>query len=720
MSDGTAAGTLRVTDTETPNSSNPSNFLSADKVETPPAGLADAGIIGGYVNAAHDTTAQVLTGTAAKGVTVAIFDGATELGTTTADPSTGAWSFTLGKLADGTHSLAASAIDAAGNAGSPSGTLAFIVDTQAPAAPAGLADAAISGGHVAASANTASQQLTGTTEAGATVAIYDGAKKLGSVAADATTGVWSYTLGKLSAGAHSLTATATDLAGNTGTASTALTFAVDPSTGPAVPSGLTDTAIVGGYVNKAGDTASQLLTGVADAGVTITVYDKTTKLGTTTADATTGDWSYTLGQLKAGAHSLTAKASDAGGHVSPASAALAFTVDTAAPAPPSTLADASIVKSYVNAASDTAGQLLTGKAASGATVTIYDGGTQLGTATASSTGVWSYTLGHLSEGSHSLTATATDAAGNTGVSSKALAFKVDTAAPSAPAGLGDAGIVGGYVNAAHDTTGQKLTGTAEAGATVTVYDGATKLGAAVASSTGAWSYALGKLLDGAHSLTATATDAAGNLGPSGAALSFTVDTQIPSANVANVIVGPPSTTLSLSGMSEPGASVSVAEGATKLGSAIADADGAWSVTLSGLANKLHKFTVSASDAAGNKATAAAAFYDPASNVAITGTTAGDLLIGRPGDTLTGGAGADRFVFGSSPGQETITDFTPSSISATSDVLQIDHTLSPSFTDLMSHATQAGADVSISLPSGSGLLLQNVQLLSLHAGDFVFV
>ncbi len=62
-----------------------------------------------------------------------------------------------------------------------------------------------------------------------------------------------------------------------------------------------------------------------------------------------------------------------------------------------------------------------------------------------------------------------------------------------------------------------LTGTAEAGATVKVYDGATLLGSAVATAAGAWSFTTGTLNDGAHNLTATATDVAGNTGPASSA-----------------------------------------------------------------------------------------------------------------------------------------------------------------------------------------------------------
>ena len=63
-----------------------------------------------------------------------------------------------------------------------------------------------------------------------------------------------------------------------------------------------------------------------------------------------------------------------------------------------------------------------------------------------------------------------------------------------------------------------LTGSAEANATVKVYDGATLLGSATADGSGNWSYTTAALTNGAHSLTATATDVAGNTSAASAAL----------------------------------------------------------------------------------------------------------------------------------------------------------------------------------------------------------
>ena len=75
---------------------------------------------------------------------------------------------------------------------------------------------------------------------------------------------------------------------------------------------------------------------------------------------------------------------------------------------------------------------LSGTAEAGTTVTIYSGDTALGQATADAGGAYTVTVSTLVDGSHSLTAKATDASGNTGAASAALAIEVDTAAPPVP------------------------------------------------------------------------------------------------------------------------------------------------------------------------------------------------------------------------------------------------------------------------------------------------
>jgi hypothetical protein len=296
---------------------------------------------------------------------------------------------------------------------------------------------------------------------------------------------------------------------------------------PGAPAALGLSSIANGFVNAAHDGAGQALTGTAQAGASVTVYDGALAIGSpVTADAN-GAWSVTLGVLADGAHSLTAIASGAGGS-SPSSAPLAFTVDTQAPAAPTGLADKSVVNGYVSQVADSASQTLTGTAEAGATVTVSDGAVALGTTMADATGKWTYVLGALADGGHSLTASAADAAGNAGPASAALSFVVDTVAPI-PA-VSDIVQSGGYA---------VISGRAEAGSLVSVFDNGRALGSATANASGSWSLNASLTGAGVHSLTETAMDAAGNAGSSqGAALYSTKSNQtLTGGSGADVLVG---------------------------------------------------------------------------------------------------------------------------------------------------------------------------------------
>ena len=120
----------------------------------------------------------------------------------------------------------------------------------------------------------------------------------------------------------------------------------------------------------------------------------------------------------------------------------------------------------------------------------------------------------LSEGSHSVTATAADAAGNS-ITSTQTNFAVDTTAPSSVtiAVMDDVAPVTGIVanNGSTDDTMPTFNGTTEAGATVTIADGETVLGTTTADANGHYTFTPDTPLSvGSHSVNATATDAAGN------------------------------------------------------------------------------------------------------------------------------------------------------------------------------------------------------------------
>ncbi|PJE53347.1 DUF4347 domain-containing protein, partial [Marinomonas sp. BSi20584] len=112
------------------------------------------------------------------------------------------------------------------------------------------------------------------------------------------------------------------------------------------------------------------------------------------------------------------------------------------------------------------------------------------------------------------------------------AIVIDTTAPSATstpdlATVSDTG-VSSTDNITNDNT-PTVTGTAEANATVTLYDtdGTTSLGSATADGSGNWTITSSALSAGAHTLTTKATDAAGNVSVASSGLTITIDTAGP-------------------------------------------------------------------------------------------------------------------------------------------------------------------------------------------------
>ena len=157
---------------------------------------------------------------------------------------------------------------------------------------------------------------------------------------------------------------------------------------------------------------------------------------------------------------------------------MSVTVDTAAPAAPSITSFTTDSGTVGDGITNDNTLTLTGTAEANTTVKVFDGATLLGSVVANGSGAWSYTTAALANGAHSLTATATDAAGNTGAASAALSVTIDTVAPAAPSITSfttDSGTVGDGITNDNTLT---LTGTAEANTTVKVFDGATLLGSA--------------------------------------------------------------------------------------------------------------------------------------------------------------------------------------------------------------------------------------------------
>src|ERR1019366_4849028 len=275
---------------------------------------------------------------------------------------------------------------------------------------------------------------------------------------------------------------------------------------------------------------------------------------------------------------------------------------------------------------------LMGTAVANSTVNLYDGATLLGTTLASGSGAWSYTTVALADGSHSLTATDT-VAGLTSAASSILAVTIDTTAPVVPTIASfstDSGTVGDHIT--NDNT-PMLTGTAEANSTVNIYDGATLLGSATANASGAWTYTTAALTDGAHNLTTTDSDAAGNTSAASSALDVTVDSSQSAIAIAtnNYILGLRGSAL-LAGTSEANSSISIHDGNTGalLGQTTASSTGVWSATMGNISNSVHSLALTTTDAAGHTGSANVV-YGTTGNDTITSSAANETLFGNGGN-----------------------------------------------------------------------------------------
>lgn len=189
-----------------------------------------------------------------------------------------------------------------------------------------------------------------------------------------------------------------------------------------------------------------------------------------------------------------------------------------------------------------------------------------------------------------------------------------------------------------------ITGDGVAGDSVTLFDGKAVVGTGVVDGAGHWSITAATLAEGPNSLTATQSDAQGNVSAASAALVVTLDTTPPAvtaalaadtgASASDRVTSNPA----LGGVAPAGSAVTVSNGATKLGTVTAGADGAWSFTPAGLADGAYALTVAAADAAGNVGQAVLSFTldraPPAPPGAPQVTTGAIFGAAAPNSTVT--------------------------------------------------------------------------------------
>ncbi|HIV76794.1 MAG TPA: hypothetical protein H9899_04650, partial [Candidatus Sphingomonas excrementigallinarum] len=397
--------------------------------------------------------------------------------------------------------------------------------------------------------------VSGTGEVGATVRVLAANGATLGTAIVAANGAYAVTLTTPQVNGQPLTVVQSDAAGNPSPASPVI---APDLTAPLAPVG-----------TVSGDGTS--LTGTGEAGATVTIRGPGgVVLGTAVVDAN-GNFSAPLTPAQANGQIVTLSQADAAGNISPV-------VQVAAPDITAPIG--------LTAAINGAGSLVTGTGEIGATVTVRDAsGTVLGTAVVASNGSYAAILTPAQLNAQTLQVTQADAAGN--VSTPATVIAPDLTAPLAPVGTvsGD---------------GISLTGTGEAGATVTIRGpGGVVLGTAVVDANGNFTTALNPPQANGQIVTLSQADAAGNVSPvvQVAAPDITAPIGLTAAiNGAGSLV---------TGTGEIGATVTVRDASgTILGTAVVASNGSYAAILTPAQLNAQTLQVTQADAAGNVSTPA--------------------------------------------------------------------------------------------------------------------
>lgn len=387
--------------------------------------------------------------------------------------------------------------------------------------------------------------------------------------------------------------------------------------------------------------STQLL-GNAEANSTVTITDADGNVVGKAKTNGNGDFTVELGIPYTNGETLTAVANDSSGNVSPSNSITA--ADTTAPETPMIILADDAVGSLTGAlnsdqTTDDPRPVFSGSGEAGTTVTLYDNGKAIGTTVVNSEGSWTFTpSANLADGLHQFTATSTDAAGNVSPDSEEFNLTIDTLAPNAPVleVTDDVGTIqdlltnGGFT----DDNQPELGGSGDPGSTIAIYDNGLLVTEVVVDDNGTWSYTPPvALTDGLHSITLTETDLAGNLSAVSAPFEFTIDRTPPPAP-SGLVLNTEGTILT--GTAEANSTVTVSNDlGVILGTAIADANGAFSVTLSAAQLNGETLSTAATDRAGNEG--------PATDLTARDTTPPAaptaLVVAATGDSVSGEAEA---------------------------------------------------------------------------------
>ncbi|EOT1259124.1 Ig-like domain-containing protein [Cronobacter sakazakii] len=618
-----------------------------------------------------------LSGTAEANSTVVITIGTLTFNATT--NASGVWTtdVSLVALADGEYTANVVATDAAGNSGTTNRPFEMLVTPPAPTVEAlPFGNAFLS--QVESQTDQIVTGTTGTDHAANVEVVINGITYTATFDAS---GTWQITVPAADLQAMPadgsqipITVTVTDTAGNSGNGNNS--FSAD-----FVPPSLTVNDVTGDNLINPTEAAGVIaVSGTSDPGsvVTFTLNGETYGPVTTAGN---GNWSINIpaGQLASLAddvYDMVVTAEDDAGNT--VTETVPLTIDFTAPV--ITINEPLAADGYINQAEAQSGVTITGTGEADLPLTLTLNGVTYNT-TVLANGTWSVqlpasALGSVPNGDYTLSATQTDAAGNSGSDTAPVSVLRTLPAPTITLAYGD-----GFLSQAESQTDQTITGTTGLNSSALVESATVTIGGIsytpTINSNGTWSVTLTPtqlqaLPQGAVPIRVDVTDVAGN---AGSRQTFsTVDTVIPTVDVLPVtgddiidqteIAGGG---LVISGDSEPGAEVTVLFGSVTLTTTVLG-DGSWSVAISpdALAQPEGSYTldITSRDDAGNQVSTQhtvqlqngvappalmALFAEPLliSDVALTGTDGNDHFILNSLDfsRIDGGAGVDTLTLG---------------------------------------------------------------------------
>ena len=355
----------------------------------------------------------------------------------------GAWEVTVEPLADGTYDVSAVLEDTAGNPSVASSTLSVTIDTLAPQRPTiDLVDSFDSGFSDKDNiTNRTNLDFLVSAQAGATVVIKDGNTVIDTFEMPAV----AFTTRSLvlANGPHPLSAEATDAAGNRSAQAEQLLVTVD-TIDPAVP-GIPDLIPTSDSGDSSSDNTTNIIApgflGTGEANARVFLFANGLPIGqgvvdTDSSAVPSGDglglWGVITSSLVDGPYVIVAFLEDAAGNFSDASGPLSIVIDTLPPQRPTMdlLSAFDTGSSNLDNVTDlnTLNFNVTGEI--GATMVIKDGETVIDTFVMPAAVVTRTLV--LADGSHPLSAEATDTAGNRSAQAAELLVTVDADPPAPP------------------------------------------------------------------------------------------------------------------------------------------------------------------------------------------------------------------------------------------------------------------------------------------------